>query len=112
VSDTQVPASPHGNTVIGDYELRYQAEKAFHFKGGGLIVGFGSSPPGQYADAGCEQVGVSTTNEDASGRFYARFCFKPNLATEPLDVAGDCGGTGVELQGMILRTSGRVPPHN
>jgi hypothetical protein len=102
VADTQVPSNPRGDTRIGNYELRYRAGQAFSFPGGGLIAGFGSSPPGAYADFGCEQVLVRTDWTDPSGYFYARFCFKPNLYMGALDEAGTCGGTASELGGIVI----------
>jgi hypothetical protein len=45
VSESQVPENPHGNRIRGDYELRYESERVFRFTGGGLIIGFASSPP-------------------------------------------------------------------
>lgn len=102
VSDTQTPANSMGDTIVGNYELRYRAQGAFSFPGGGLIVGFGSSPPGAYSDFGCEQVLVKTDYSDPSGYFYARFCLKPNLYGGALDEAGLCAGTASELGGIII----------
>ena len=62
-------ASPSGElirrTELEHPELRYQAEGAFDFPGGALIVGVGSSPPGNYLDTGCDQVLVNTGSTDA-----------------------------------------------
>jgi hypothetical protein len=85
VSDAQVPENPRGNTTVGDYELRYRAEQAFTFAGGGLAVGFGGSPPGAYRDTGCEQVGVHTSSTDTSNTFYGRFWSKPDRDTSVLN---------------------------
>jgi hypothetical protein len=104
VSDAQTPGGkPKGDTVVGDYELRYRAESAFSFPGGGLIVGVGATPPGQYADSGCDQVLVATGSEDASGQFYARFCFKDDQSLGVLDEAGACVGTASWIGGLIIR---------
>ncbi|MEX2611067.1 MAG: Ig-like domain-containing protein [Gemmatimonadota bacterium] len=86
VSDAQVPLNPHGNTVIGDYELIYTAEASFAFPGGGFIVGFQNSPPAAYRDSGCEQVLVYGNWDDPSPHFYSRFLQQPDLSLEPLDV--------------------------
>lgn len=102
VSDAQTPQSPLGNTVSGDYELRYNVEAPFTFPGGGLIVGFGGSPPGAYADDGCEQVLVQTTGGDASGHFYARFFLKPDQTLGVLDVLTGGGGNGLSLGGVVI----------
>lgn len=85
VSDTQVPSSPRGNTIVGDYELRYRSEGSFSFGGGGLVIGFGASPPSSYRDGGCEQVGVTGSRSDTSGRLYARFWGKPDRDLAFLD---------------------------
>ncbi len=104
VSDGHSPLGrPLGDTVIGDYELRYQAEGAFDFPGGALIVGVGSSPPGNYLDTGCDQVLVNTGSTDASGQFYARFCFKDNLTMDALDDAGRCNATANYIGGFVIR---------
>jgi hypothetical protein len=105
VHDSQVPLNPRGNIVKGDYELVYTAEAPFRFPGGGLIVGFGVTPPGTYVDTGCEQVLVVTTSQDASGSFYARFCQAPDLTTGVLDGVGGGGQTAVALGGMIIGPS-------
>lgn len=107
-STTQTPASPFGNFVSGDYELIYTAEQPFAFTGGALIVGLAGSPPAAFPDGGCEQVLVQTTNGDASGRFYARFFFKPHLDTGVLDniVAG---GSGVAIGGIVIEGCSQPP---
>jgi hypothetical protein len=86
VSDSQIPLNPRGNLVTGDYELMYTAEAPFSFPGGGLIVGFGGSPPGVFADSGCEQVLVTTTCHDASGHFYARFFSTVVILTQDINL--------------------------
>ena len=107
VSDNQVPqGDPRGNFVKDDYELVYTAEAPFSFPGGGLIVGFGASPPGAFADGGCEQVLVHTDNQDASGFFYRRFCFFPDQYAGFLDVPSPLpGGTcrGRFLGGIVIQ---------
>mgnify|MGYP001568751560 CR=1 FL=1 len=111
VSDTQIPQNPKGNTIMGDYELIYTSEASFSFPGGGLIVGFGSSPPGAYADYGCEQVLVRTTSGDASGHFYSRFFSKPDQTLAVLDdITG--GGSAVELGGIVIGPSNNPPVAN
>lgn len=109
VSDAQTPLNPRGNEVIGDYELTYAVEAPFAFPGGGLIVGFSSSPPGSYADPDCEQVLVGTTSQDPSGNFYARFFYMPHLSLAVLDdLSGGGSGNAIALGGIVIR--GQVTP--
>jgi hypothetical protein len=102
VSDAQIPSGGFGDQVVGDSELRYRAEAAFTFQGGGLIIGFGASPPGDYADRGGERVLVRTTALDGSGHFYARFCNRPDLDRQVLDEVQACSGNGAALGGVII----------
>lgn len=104
VSDTQVPQNPKGNFIKDDYELIYTSEVSFSFPGGGLIVGFGGSPPGAYADFGCEQVLVATTSADASGNFYSRFFLKPDQTLDVLDSFSG-GGTALAIGGIVIGPS-------
>lgn len=103
VSDSQIPSNPQGNFVQGDFELTYLAEASFGFPGGGLIVGFGGSPPGAYADFNCDQVLSITDCADPRGVFYGRFCSKPDLTLGTLDdTTSGCGGIHASLGGMII----------
>jgi hypothetical protein len=106
-SEHHAPHPGRGNSVVGDYDLRYRVESDFSFPGGGLIIGFDSSPPAEFADGGCEPVVVTTVSHDSSGHFYARFCFKDHLDMGVLDEAGSCSGTAVELGGVVI---GGDPP--
>ena len=108
-SDTQTPQNPKGNTISGDYELIYTAEASFSFPGGGFIVGVGASPPGAYADGGCDQVLVRTVSGDASGQFYSRFFFKADQDLGVLDNITS-GGTASELGGIVILASTNDPP--
>jgi hypothetical protein len=101
-SEHHAPQPGRGNTVIGDYDLRYRVESDFSFPGGGLIIGFDRSPPAEYRDDGCEQVLVATVSHDSSDYFYARFCFKEHLDMGVLDQAGKCGATAVALGGVVI----------
>ena len=99
--EDQTPENPKGNNISGDYELTYTAEAPFSFTGGGLLIGFQGSPPASYADNGCEQVLVSADTNDASGNFYARFYYQPDLSTAVLD--GAVGGNdGTHLGGVVF----------
>ena len=106
-SEDHAPHPGRGNEVTGDYDLRYRVESDFSFPGGGLIIGFDSSPPADFADYGCEQVLVTTVSHDSSDVFYARFCLKDHLDMGVLDEAGSCAGTAVQLGGVVI---GGDPP--
>ena len=84
-SDSQVPQNPRGDTIRGNYELTYTAEAPFNFPGGGFIVGVGGTPPGTFADGGCDQVLVYTTPGDSSGFFHQRFYFQQDQPLGVLD---------------------------
>lgn len=100
VADTQTPENARGDLIKGNYELRYRAEAPFSFPGGGFIIGFGGSPPGAYADPGCEQVLVGTTSSDPSGFFHRRFYFQQDQTLSPLDVGNSDGSS---IGGVIIR---------
>jgi hypothetical protein len=79
VTNTQTPANPRGDTIAGDYELRFTAQAPFSFAGGGLIVRF-SNPSASYAaDATCTAVAYELVRStDASGYFAERFAQDPD----------------------------------
>ena len=91
VTQTQTPQNPLGDTITGNFELRYTAEAPFVFLGGGLLVGFETSPPAVIAHRGIAPF-PWTTCTDPDGRFHGRFFFLPNLTTGPL--TGDQAGIG------------------
>jgi hypothetical protein len=80
VSNTQVPANPRGNTILGDYELQFTAQAPFSFPGGGLLIRI-STPGGAYA---ADNSGPNTFNDslgqasDPSGYFVGRRWFDPD----------------------------------
>ncbi|HTY88874.1 MAG TPA: M4 family metallopeptidase [Candidatus Acidoferrum sp.] len=106
VSDSQIPANPRGNNVSGDYELAYTIEAGFSFPGGGLIIGFGGSPPGSYADSTCDQVLVSTTAGDASGHFHRRFFSHPD---QDMGVLDNASSDTASLGGFIMESAPQGP---
>jgi hypothetical protein len=106
VREVQTPKNPQGDTEIGNFELRYRAMADFVFTGGALIVGFGSAPPGNYQDVGCEATVAGTVSDDASGHFYARFCFKDDQTYDVLDEAGACAGTAQAIGGIVIDIAG------
>jgi len=73
VTNTQTPQNPRGNTIIGDYELRFTVEQPFDFPGGGLIIRFSNPSVSYAADDTCNSVLVGATNSDASGYFIEGF---------------------------------------
>jgi hypothetical protein len=107
VDDSQIPSNPRGNDVVGDFELGYTAQEAFSFPGGGLIVGFGGAPPGEFGDVGCEQLVVHTSIRDASNRFYGRFFFREHLDMTVLDSGY---GDRTTVAGMLIETASGVVP--
>jgi hypothetical protein len=106
VSDLQVPANPRGNLVAGDYELAYTLENPFAFAGGGLIIGFGGAPPGNYADGTGDQVLVGTTAGDISGHFHRRFYLH---ADQDAGVLDDENSDGSYLGGFIIESAPSLP---
>lgn len=99
-SDSQTPLNPRGDTIKGNYELTYTAEGPFNFPGGGFIVGFGGSPPGAYADRGCDQVLVQTSPADPNPYFYRRFYFRSD---QPLEVLDSGNSDPFALGGIVIK---------
>jgi hypothetical protein len=99
-SDSQTPLNPRGDTILGNYELTYTAEAPFNFPGGGFIVGFGGSPPGAYADFGCEQVLVQTSPADLNPYFYRRFYYQTD---QPLGVLDFGNSDAFALGGIVIK---------
>jgi hypothetical protein len=73
VSNSQVPANPRGDNIIGNFELRFIADNAFYFPGGGLIIRFSNPSAAYNADISCTQVLVNGDPSDTSGYFVERF---------------------------------------
>jgi hypothetical protein len=107
VSDSQIPTNPRGNTTVGDYELTYTIEASFSFSGGGLILGFGGSPPGSFADSTCDPVLVGTTAADASGNFHRRFFYQPDQYAGILDAITNSSSD--EIGGFIIESTVTPP---
>jgi hypothetical protein len=80
VGNTQTPANPVGNAVVGDYELGFKAEAPFSFSGGGLIIRF-SNPSASFALGTCTgQAAGGAPGTDTSGFFVERFAPDANGA--------------------------------
>ncbi len=73
VSNTQTPANPRGDTIVGNFELQFIAEAPFSFPGGGLIIRFSNPSAAYLADTTCDQVLVNADSTDTSGYFVQRF---------------------------------------
>lgn len=71
VAFQQTPANPAGNTIVGDFELRFSMQAQFSFPGGGLIIRFNPGPA--FIDNTGTQVLVSTQASDSSDFFVGRF---------------------------------------
>jgi hypothetical protein len=73
VTNTQTPANPRGDTVVGNFELRFTAEGPFSFAGGGLIIRFSNPSLAYQADNLCDAVMVHSDDpSDPSGFFVQR----------------------------------------
>ena len=71
-SNTQTPTNPTGDTTVGNFEMRFLAESAIGFPGGGLILRF-SNPSAAYAtDVTCTGDLVGALAADSSGFFVER----------------------------------------
>ena len=75
VPNTQLPANPRGDTVDGNYELKYTARAGFNFPGGGLIIRFSNPGTELAADDGSTEAPLSNggSDTDTSGFFVERF---------------------------------------
>ena len=72
MTNTQTPANPRGDTVIGNFELRFTAQAPFSFPGGGLIIRFSNPSAAHLADVTCDQIVVTAQSTDSSGFFVQR----------------------------------------
>ncbi len=72
VTNTQTPANPRGNDVLGDFELQFTAEAPYSFPGGNLIIRFSNPSASYQTDSTCTQVLHVGTSADTSGYFIAR----------------------------------------
>jgi hypothetical protein len=84
VTNTQTPANPRGDTVVGNFELRFQAESSFSFPGGGLIIRFSNPSAGYQTDVSCTGVLTGASSTDASG-FFVKRGFSDNDGQAPWD---------------------------
>ncbi|MAF83374.1 MAG: DUF11 domain-containing protein [Gammaproteobacteria bacterium] len=74
VSNTYTPLSPRGDTINGNFDLRFLVDNTFSFTGGGLIIRFSNGSTAYRADnQTCSQVGVVATSSDTSGYFVQAF---------------------------------------
>jgi hypothetical protein len=93
VPNTQTPASPRGNDVVGDYELAFTAQAAFNFAGGGLIIRISNPGPSFVGDETCDvQLVGAPDGTDPSGFFVSRV-FTDADGVSPWD-QGDEGPIG------------------
>ena len=72
VTNTQTPLNPRGDTVIGNFEVRFTAQAPFSFPGGGLIIRFSDPSASYLADDTCDQIVVTAQSTDSSGFFVQR----------------------------------------
>jgi hypothetical protein len=102
VSQSQTPQNPQGDETTGNFELRFTAEAPFAFPGGGLLVGFETSPPA--VAQCCTAPFPHTSCTDPDGRFHARFYGLSNLST------GSLTGDEVAIGGIAILEPGGPPP--
>jgi Ca2+-binding RTX toxin-like protein len=71
IPNTQLPAAPRGNAVVGDYDLSFTVPDGttFGFAGGGLIIRFSNPGPALAADATSSGV---TRGSNTGGFFVKR----------------------------------------
>ncbi len=76
--NTQTPDNATGDTVVGNFELRFTSIAPFSFPGGGLIIRFSNPSPTYAADpvGGGNITGASST--DPSGFFVRRAYSDPD----------------------------------
>jgi Ca2+-binding RTX toxin-like protein len=76
--NTQTPENATGDTVVGNFELRFTSIAPFSFPGGGLIIRFSNPSPSYAADpaGGGNITGASST--DPSGFFVRRAFSDPD----------------------------------
>lgn len=72
VSNSQTPGNPRGDTIIGNYELRFIAEVPFNFPGGGLVIRFANPSPIYRTDVTCTDVLVHGDANDSNENFVSR----------------------------------------
>lgn len=73
VSNTYTPLSPRGDTINGNFDLRFVVDNPFSFAGGGLIIRFANGSVAYRGDLTCDQVGVVAESTDTSGYFVLAF---------------------------------------
>ena len=84
VSNTQTPANPRGDTVIGNFELGFTVDYTFDFPGGGLIIRFSNPSADFNNDITCTQVLVSGDSGDSNDYFVERFLRGSDILTDAI----------------------------
>lgn len=88
IATQQTPQNPYGDSTMGNYELIFTAQQAFHFTGGGLIIRV-SNPGGTFInDTTGTQVLVNSDPSDSSGYFVGRF-YRDADGLGPFTIAAD-----------------------
>ena len=103
VTNTQTPANPRGDTVIGNFELRFTAQAPFSFPGGGLIIRFSNPSAAHLADVTCDQIVVTAQSTDSSG-FFVQRAFADADGVSPWDTQ-----TQESIGGFQVTTSDTPP---
>jgi hypothetical protein len=82
VRNTQTPENPRGDTIVGNFELRFDAQDTFDFPGGGLIIRFSDPSASYLVDDTCDQVLVNAESSDPSG-FFVQVAFTDGDGVSP-----------------------------
>ncbi len=77
VSTSQTPQNSFGNTILGDYELKFILESPYSFPGGTLVIAFS----GGTNDPNCDGSLSLTSYTDASNNFLCRFYYETSLSS-------------------------------
>lgn len=102
-TNTQTPANPRGDNIVGNFELQFAAEEPFAFPGGGLIIRFSNPSPSYQADDFCNGNLVGASSADPSGFFVQR-------AFQDPDGVAPWGPTATNSIGAFRVTSDETPP--
>jgi uncharacterized repeat protein (TIGR01451 family) len=115
VSNTQQPANPRGDTIVGNFDLRFSVEVPFDFPGGGLIIRMSNPSVRYFADKTCagSEIGVFGTSDEAVHGFLGDEDgvspwappFVPPIASIGFQIIS--GLAGIEMSNKAVDSTGR-----